>query len=125
ATYNPVPVAGSEVLGNVGSVFTVSVSNDTVTWTDDSLSGGAQWSRSISESGDSIELGTKTHVGTIISRMTDVSHGPWMQGDVSLRIAEDESGWNTRLVATSQGTTLWSEPIHNDDTNYRIHDGRV
>ncbi|MFC0644347.1 cutinase family protein [Cellulomonas phragmiteti] len=125
AAYTPVPVVATPLLGNVGTVYALSVSGDAVTWTSDSVTGGAQWTQGYTRDGHALTLAAeRSRTADISSRSESIHNAPWQEGGLDVHVTPDAHGYSDLTVF--DGTTeLWSTTVSDGAGNYRIHDGRV
>jgi len=125
AAYTPVVAAALPLMGNAANVYNLSVSGDSVSWSDDSVTGGALWSRGYTLDGDATVLAQgRIRTADMSTRAEFIDHAPWREGDLEARVTPNEHGLSD-LSVFRDGTMVWSHEVVDDGTSYRIHDGRL
>ncbi|MGD8194586.1 cell wall-binding repeat-containing protein [Herbiconiux sp. P18] len=112
------------VVGGPANVYGVTLSDDSLTWTDDTVDAGAQWMTRVDPvAAGAAVTGGVTNMGAMVARMESWSQTPWVEGEWNLRVRDTAPG--TELAAYRNGVEVWASDVSNDDQAYAIDDGLV
>lgn len=104
------PAALAPISGHVASVFGVSISDDSLTWTDDTVQGGRAWAKHYDQASGTVNVAQeKQPVDQFLS--DERQYTPWVQGDWSITVRDGQPGYyDDQIVAAQNGLEKWRRP---------------